>query len=111
MLHDARLTTKERLAAGRKLRQKVPRSSHASWNVPRNRPDPIRLLKASDRGRLPALLPIRYGRMRQSPFAFLRGAAAVMASDLASTPVTGLHSQACGDCHVANFGGFGTPER
>ena len=106
-----RLTTKERLAAGKKIRGKVPRSSHAKWVAARNRPDPIELLKASDRGRLPALLPIRYARMCASPFAFLRGAAALMAADLASTRVTGIRVQACGDCHVANFGGFGTPER
>ena len=104
-------TTKDRLAAGKKLREKVPRSSHSQWTAPRNRADPIELLKESDRGRLPALLPIRYARMRESPFAFFRGAAALMAADLASTPVTGIRVQACGDCHVANFGGFGTPER
>jgi uncharacterized protein (DUF2252 family) len=104
-------TTKERLATGRKIREKVPRSSHAKWIAPRNRLDPIALLKASDQGRLATLLPIRYARMRQSPFAFLRGAAAVMAADLAGTPTTGIRLQACGDCHVANFGGFGTPER
>src|SRR5579862_1073125 len=106
-----RLTTKERMAAGKKIRGKVPRSSHAQWVAARNRPDPIELLKASDRERLPALLPIRYARMCASPFAFLRGAAALMAADLASTRVTGMRVQACGDCHVANFGGFGTPER
>ena len=111
MPESAHLTTGERLAAGRKLREKVPRSSHAEWSGLRNRPDPIEALKASDRGRLPALLPIRYARMRRSPFTFLRGAAALMAADLASTPVTGIRVQACGDCHVANFGGFGTPER
>ncbi len=104
-------TAEQRLAAGKKLRKKVPRAAHAEWMVPRNRPDPIELLKASDRGRLPALLPIRYARMRQSPFAFLRGTAALMAADLSSTPVTGIRVQAAGDCHVANFGGFGTPER
>lgn len=104
-------TFQERIALGKKLREKVPRSSHAKWVPPRNRPDPIELLKASDDGRLPALLPIRYARMRESSFAFLRGAAAVMAADLASTPVTGIRVQACGDCHVANFGGFATPER
>ena len=105
------LTVKDRLAAGKKLRDKVPRSSHSRWTPRKNRPDPIELLKESDRGRLPALLPIRYARMRESPFAFFRGAAALMAADLASTPVTGIRVQACGDCHVANFGGFGTPER
>jgi uncharacterized protein (DUF2252 family) len=78
---------------------------------PANRFDPIELLKRSDHGRLPELLPIRYARMQQSAFGFFRGAAAVMAADLATTPRTGLHVQACGDCHVSNFGGFGSPER
>jgi uncharacterized protein (DUF2252 family) len=105
------LTTKNRLAAGKKLREKVPRSSQSRWISPNNRADPIELLKEADRGRLLTLLPIRYARMRESPFAFFRGAAAVMAADLTSTPVTGIRVQACGDCHVANFGGFGTPER
>ena len=104
-------TIKDRLAAGKKLREKVPRSSHSRWVPPKNRADPVELLKESDCGRLPALLPIRYARMRESPFAFYRGAAALMAADLASTPVTGIRVQACGDCHAANFGGFGTPER
>jgi uncharacterized protein (DUF2252 family) len=99
------------MAAGKELREKSPRSSHSRWTPARIRPDPTELLKESDRGRLPALLPIRYGRMSESPFAFFRGAAALMAADLASTPATGIRVQACGDCHVANFGGFGTPER
>jgi hypothetical protein len=102
---------KERLAAGRELREKVPRSSHAKWAAPPNRSDPVELLKAADRGRLALLLPIRYGRMSQSPFSFFRGAAALMAADLAGTPATGIRVQACGDCHAANFGGFGSPER
>jgi len=89
----------------------VPRASHAKWICPADRPDPIELLKDSDRGRLPELLPIRYGRMRQSPFAFFRGAGALMAADLAATPKTRIRVQACGDCHVSNFGGFGSPER
>lgn len=106
-----RIPVKERLAAGKQLRANVPRSSHGAWRAARNRRGPIELLKESDGGRLPELLPIRYARMRESPFGFLRGAAAVMAADLARTPVTGIRVQACGDCHVANFGGFGTPER
>ena len=106
-----RPTAKDRLAAGKKLREQVPRSSQASWISPKNRADPIELLKHSDRGRSLGLLPIRYARMRESPFAFFRGAAAMMAADLASTPATGIRVQACGDCHVANFGGFGSPER
>jgi uncharacterized protein (DUF2252 family) len=108
---NPRLTLKDRLARGKKLREKVPRSSHSRWTSRGNRADPIQLLKESDRGKLLTLLPIRYTRMRESPFAFFRGAAALMAADLASTPVTGVRVQACGDCHVANFGGFGTPER
>ncbi|HXR18057.1 MAG TPA: DUF2252 domain-containing protein [Terriglobales bacterium] len=104
-------TTKDRLSAGKKFRERAPRSSHSQWTAPGNRADPTSILKESDRGRLPALLPIRYARMRESPFAFFRGAAALMAADLASTPTTGIRVQACGDCHVANFGGFGTPER
>jgi uncharacterized protein (DUF2252 family) len=107
----ARLTTKESFDLGKKRREKVPRSAHAHWTPQPNRPDPIQLLKANDRGRIPSLLPIRYARMRASPSAFLRGAAALMAADLATTPVTGIRVQACGDCHVGNFGGFGTPER
>jgi uncharacterized protein (DUF2252 family) len=104
-------TVKERMTAGKALRESVPRTSHAKWVCPADRSDPIELLKNADRGRLPELLPIRYGRMRQSPFAFFRGAGAVMAADLAGTPKTGIRVQACGDCHVSNFGGFGSPER
>jgi len=99
------------MAAGKELRERVPRSSHSRWAPAKNRRDPVALLKETDSGKLPALIPIRYARMRASPFAFFRGAAALMAADLAHTPVTSLRVQACGDCHVANFGGFGTPER
>ena len=105
------LTVKERMTAGKALRERVPRASHAKWVCPADRPDPIELLKDTDRGRLPELLPIRYGRMKRSPFAFFRGAGAVMAADLAATPNTKIRVQACGDCHVSNFGGFGSPER
>ncbi len=107
----ASATIAQRLRAGRGLREKAARKSHALWKAPANRPDPIRLLIESDAGRIPKLLPIRYGRMRQSPFAFLRGAAGLMAFDLAGTPRTGLRVQACGDCHIMNFGAFATPER
>jgi len=102
---------KERFAIGKALRRRATRSAQGKWVPPANRFDPIELLKKSDQGRLPELLPIRYARMRQSTFGFFRGAAAVMAADLATTPRTGLHVQACGDCHVSNFGGFGSPER
>jgi uncharacterized protein (DUF2252 family) len=104
-------TRTERMESGRAIRRRVPRSSHASWSVPRDRPDPLDLLAESDRSRLPSLLPIRYGRMSTSPFAFLRGSAAVMAHDLATTPVTGPRVQLCGDAHLGNFGIFATPER
>jgi uncharacterized protein (DUF2252 family) len=106
-----RPTPHDRLAAGKKLREKVSRRSHSDWVCPKNRPDPVEFLKEADRGRLSNLLPIRYGRMSESPFAFFRGSAALMAADLARTSTTGIRVQACGDCHVANFGGFGTPER
>ena len=101
----------ERMSAGKTLRQKVSRNSHNEWIAPSDRPDPIAVLRESDRGRLPELLPIRYGRMQQSPFAFFRGSAAVMAWDLSRTPATGIRVQACGDCHASNFGGFASPER
>jgi Uncharacterized protein conserved in bacteria (DUF2252) len=101
----------ERRAAGKALRDKVPRESHAEWKQSALRPDPIEILIASNEGRLPELVPIRHGRMLTSPFAFLRGSAAVMASDLSRTPSTGIRVQACGDCHLMNFGAFATPER
>ena len=84
---------------------------HAAWDPPANRPDPVDLLEAQAATRIPELVPIRYGRMLASPFAFYRGAAAIMASDLASMPNTGLQVQLCGDAHLANFGGFASPER
>ncbi len=96
---------------GKALRQRTPRSSHAAWSPPSNRHDPIDILVASSARRVQHLVPIRYGRMMQSPFAFYRGAAAIMAADLARTPVTGLRVQVCGDCHLMNFGIFATPER
>jgi hypothetical protein len=101
----------ERLAAGQALRDRVPRSSHADWTPSAQRRDPIEILEESNHDRLPELVPIRYGRMLRSPFTFLRGSAALMAHDLATTPSTGLRVQACGDCHLLNFGLFATPER
>ncbi|MDR3531246.1 MAG: DUF2252 domain-containing protein [Rhodopila sp.] len=101
----------ELMEAGKRLRDTVPRTSHGVWKKPADRADPIAQLQASDPERLPELLPVRYGRMLVSPFTFFRGAAGVMAADLATTPATGLHVQACGDCHLLNFGGFATPER
>jgi uncharacterized protein (DUF2252 family) len=105
------LSRVESIALGKELRSKVPRSSHEEWKPALDRPDPIALLEASNQGRLPELLPIRYGRMLASPFAFLRGAAGIMAADLSTTSATGINVQACGDCHLSNFGGYGTPER
>jgi uncharacterized protein (DUF2252 family) len=101
----------DRAAAGKALRGKVPRELLGEWKDGKGRPNPIDLLRKSDAGRLKELVPIKYGRMLQSPFAFYRGAAGVMASDLARTPHTTLQVQACGDCHLMNFGGFATPER
>ena len=101
----------ERLAAGQALRETVPRSSHGDWTPSTQRLDPIEILEESNQDRLPELVPIRYGRMLRSPFTFLRGSAALMAYDLATTPSTGLRVQACGDCHLLNFGLFATPER
>jgi uncharacterized protein (DUF2252 family) len=101
----------ERLAAGKALREKLPRERHAVWKTPPKGRDPIDVLETSNRGRLPELIPIRYGRMLRSPFTFLRGSAGLMAYDLAATPSTGLRVQACGDCHLMNFGLFATPER
>jgi uncharacterized protein (DUF2252 family) len=105
------LTREERLAAGKALRDKVPRPSHAAWNPPPDHRDPIAILEKSNQDRLPELVPLRYGRMLRSPFTFLRGSAGLMAYDLAKTPTTNLRVQACGDCHLLNFGFFATPER
>src|SRR3954468_9167379 len=96
----------ERRAAGKARRQQVPRSSHAMWSPSPARPDPVSLLEETTPGRLARLVPIRYGRMIASPFAFLRGSAVIMANDLATTPVTGIQVQACGDAHLGNFGTF-----
>jgi uncharacterized protein (DUF2252 family) len=96
---------------GAALRQQVPRSSHGAWAPPPDRPDPLALLQAQDEGRLQHLVPIKYGRMVESPFAFLRGSAVVMAADLAAPPSTGLQVQLCGDAHLSNFGVFASPER
>jgi uncharacterized protein (DUF2252 family) len=96
---------------GRRRRTVVPRTSHGAWEASVDRPDPIALLDAENAGRLEHLVPVRWGRMLESPFAFLRGAAGLMAVDLARTPSTGLHVQLCGDAHMANFGVFASPER
>lgn len=104
-------TQAELIAMGKSLRDKCPRSDHATWRAPENRPDPLVLVEESNKGRIKQLVPIRHGRMLQSPFAFYRGAALNMAADLAATPVSGLRVQACGDCHLMNFGAYATPER
>ncbi|HET9029622.1 MAG TPA: DUF2252 domain-containing protein [Candidatus Aquilonibacter sp.] len=96
---------------GKALRESIERESHAQWKPHKDRENPIDILRKSDDVRLAELLPVRYGRMLPSPFAFFRGAASVMAADLAHTPRTDIRVQACGDCHLKNFGGFATPER
>jgi uncharacterized protein (DUF2252 family) len=101
----------DRTAAGKALRQTVKRSDLAIYYPDPNRPDPIDILAAQAKNRLPDLVPIRYGRMLASPFAFLRGAAAVMAADIAPATTTGIQVQACGDMHVSNFGVFASAER
>ncbi len=111
MEHQSTSTPQDRSEVGRAIRSGVPRSSHADWTPAPDRPDPVDVLEASNVGRVEELVPIRYGRMAASPFAFFRGSAGLMAIDLAQTPVTGLRVQACGDAHVANFGEFATPGR
>ena len=117
-LHRARLddvpagaTPADRVARGKAARARVPRDSHAAFRPAADRPDPVSLLERQAGARLPDLLPIRYGRMLASPFAFFRGAALPMADDLAATSVSGLTVQACGDAHLSNFGIFASPER
>ncbi|MFN8036549.1 MAG: DUF2252 domain-containing protein [Acidimicrobiia bacterium] len=102
---------REQVDDGRSRRDAVPRASHGQWAPAADRADPIEVLMASNEGRVEELVPIRFGRMAVSPFTFLRGSAAVMAADLAAVPTTGLRVQACGDCHLMNFGLFATPER
>lgn len=101
----------ERRQAGKAVRSRAPRASHGEWNAGSRRRDPVALLECCNRGRLPELTPFRYGRMLRSPFTFLRGSPALMAADLSETPVTGISVQACGDCHLSNFGLFASPER
>jgi uncharacterized protein (DUF2252 family) len=104
-------SAEERRQAGKAQRAAVPRSSHAAWKPPPDRPDPITILEEQGRHRIAELLPIRHARMAASPFGFLRGSPAVMASDLASLPSPGINVQACGDAHLMNFGVWATPER
>ncbi len=106
----AQMTSAERAARGKQARAAVPRDSHAVFDPPEDRADPIGLLEEQATSRVPELVPIRWGRMSVSPFTYYRGAALPMASDLATTPVSGLAVQACGDAHLSNFGIFGSAE-
>ena len=105
------LTAAERAARGKAARSEAPRRAHGDWEPAPARPDPVAVLEEQARARVPELVPIRYGRMLASPFAFFRGAAAIMAADLADGPRTGLQTQLCGDAHLSNFGIFATPDR
>ena len=111
MFESRRPTVEERLAAGKALREKVPRTSHAAYDKVADRPDPVDILEEQNVGRIEKLVPVRYARMLVSPFAFLRGSAAVMASDLSRTPLTGMAVGVCGDMHVSNFGVYASAER
>src|SRR4051812_12854392 len=104
-------TRAERAARGKAARAEVPRSSHAEWEPAPGRRHPVDVLEDQAQTRVPELVPIRYGRMLVSPFTFYRGAAALMAADLAGSPRTGLRVQLCGDAHLSNFGAFAAPDR
>jgi hypothetical protein len=106
-----RASIADRIDAGKRLRTTVPRESLAEFKLPAKRKDPVAILEGQAKTRLPELIPVRYARMLASPFAFLRGTAAVMAQDLSASAVTGLQVQACGDMHVSNFGVFASAER
>ncbi|HEY7343602.1 MAG TPA: DUF2252 domain-containing protein [Ktedonobacterales bacterium] len=109
---DRNLTSKTAsYAAGKALRTRTPRTSHAEWTPGAKRPDPISLLEEENRSRLKQLVPIRFGRMALSPFAFYRGGANIMANDLATTPTTGIMAHLCGDAHISNFGAYAAPDR
>src|SRR3954463_3131075 len=105
------LSVAERVARGKAARDEVPRADHARFELSATRPDPVELLESQAKTRVAELVPIRYGRMLVSPFTFYRGAALIMASDLAATPRSGLTVQCCGDAHLSNFGVFASPER
>jgi uncharacterized protein (DUF2252 family) len=105
------LSLRERAAAGKAEREKVPRNVHGEWSAPSRRRDPVELLEEQAVSRVPELVPIRYGRMLVSPFTFYRGAAKLMAADLAGAQRTDLRVQLCGDAHLSNFGGFAAPDR
>jgi uncharacterized protein (DUF2252 family) len=112
VLHDNTISPRDnRKERGKALKAAFPHKIHAAWNPAEDRRDPILILEESNAGRIQELAPVRFGRMLQSPFTFYRGAASVMAADLATTPNVGIRVQACGDCHLLNFGAFATPER
>ena len=104
-------TAGERAARGKEARAAAARTGHGEWEPASDRPDPVELLEEQAATRVPELVPIRYGRMLVSPFTFFRGAAYLMATDLAGAPRTGLHVQLCGDAHLSNFGAFAAPDR
>ena len=108
---EKRPSVKERLAIGKAMRDEVPRAEHARFEKRHDRPDPVAILEQQNVTRVQKLVPVRFARMLASPFAFLRGSAAVMAADLSHTPVTGAFVNACGDMHVANFGVYASAER
>ncbi|HEX3201383.1 MAG TPA: DUF2252 family protein, partial [Actinomycetes bacterium] len=101
----------DRRARGKQAQDRTPLSSHTGWTPATDRPDPVALLQEQDATREPDLVPVRHGRMLVSPFTFYRGAAKIMAADLAGTPTAGLDVQLCGDAHLSNFGVFASPER
>ena len=107
----AHLSIDDRKAKGVEARDRAALSSHTKWRPAADRPDPVALLEEQDATREPDLVPVRHGRMMVSPFTFYRGAAKIMAADLAATPVAGLEAQLCGDAHLSNFGAFASPER
>src|SRR2546423_8291541 len=110
-MDTATLELGESAERGRAARGSAPRSAHGDWAPAADRPDPVAVLQGQAATRVQELVPIRYGRMLVSPFTFYRGAAAVMAADLAHTPDSGLRVQLCGDAHLSNFGGFASPDR
>jgi Uncharacterized protein conserved in bacteria (DUF2252) len=111
LLRTSMPTMEDRLAAGRALRNQVPRGGLGRWRLAADRPDPVDLVEAAHEGRQPWLVPVRVGRMLASPYAFLRGSAVMMAEDLAHLPRTGIEPVICGDAHLGNFGFYALPER
>lgn len=109
--NQVRMLARERRATGKALRERVPHDAHGQWFLPHGRRDPVEQVIEGNAGRIESLVPIRHGRMMVSPFTFYRGTAAIMAADLADSPISGIHTQICGDCHLLNMGGYATPER